>query len=615
MRRYTTTLMTMAMGAMLATGCPPEPPGGSGDDDTSDDVTEPGTDEDGDGWSVEAGDCDDADGAIHPGADEDPYDGIDQDCDGDDLTDVDGDGFDGGDLGSDCDDGDPEVNPGADEQACNGVDDDCDGLEPEELRVPSFFPTITDAIDFASEGDIVCVDPGVYQENLNFLGKDIQVIGIDGPDVTHLDGQDLDATVTFQAGEGPDALLTGFSVYGGLSGTGGGIIIAQSSPTLRDLIVMNNQATDCGGLVLYESSSRILDVEIRANSAAGIGGGICLVYGLPTLERVVVADNSAGDAAGGIYALLTEAGIDGGRIEGNVAGDDGGGIHVDESVLRLTRSRIEANQTSGWGGGVYVGVYSQLEGAQLLVADNDGGSYGGGVYANIDSQLALDHVLLLDNRASERGGGLRLNMTAGTVSHAIVAGNAADHGAGIAIYDAAVPMDHVSVVGNRAATKAGGILFIDGEESPLGHAIVADNSGFESGAGVAVDGNAPAITYTAFHGNQPDDVAGLTDPIGTDGNVAADPMFLSTSGTSARSWDLHLAATSPLVDAGDPLATDPDGSIADPGAFGGEAAARFDVDGDGHPLWWQPGDYDAGLAAAGFDCDDLDAAVFPGSGC
>lgn len=76
-------------------------------------------------------DCDDTDAAIFPGSSETPYDGIDQDCDGADLTDVDGDGWDASIVGGgDCHDGDASVHPGATETA-DGVDQDCDGTVDE----------------------------------------------------------------------------------------------------------------------------------------------------------------------------------------------------------------------------------------------------------------------------------------------------------------------------------------------------------------------------------------------------------------------------------------------------------------------------------------------------
>ncbi len=85
-------------------------------------------DHDGDGVTACDGDCDDGDPDVYPGSDEVPYDGVDDDCDGADLTDVDGDSFDGGGDGEDCDDEDDTVHPDAIEICDDGIDNDCDGL-------------------------------------------------------------------------------------------------------------------------------------------------------------------------------------------------------------------------------------------------------------------------------------------------------------------------------------------------------------------------------------------------------------------------------------------------------------------------------------------------------
>ena len=96
-------------------------------------------------------DCDDTSAAIHPSADEQVADGVDQDCDGQELCfqDMDRDGHGTtftvpsgnldcdepgergrGDRLDDCDDQDPSIHPGATEVPNDGVDQDCDGTEP-----------------------------------------------------------------------------------------------------------------------------------------------------------------------------------------------------------------------------------------------------------------------------------------------------------------------------------------------------------------------------------------------------------------------------------------------------------------------------------------------------
>jgi len=78
--------------------------------------------------------CDAANaGSIYPGAPEEPYDGIDQDCDGADLVDVDEDGHDAVEAGGDdCDDYNPEAYPGHDEVCSDPSDNNCNGTVNED---------------------------------------------------------------------------------------------------------------------------------------------------------------------------------------------------------------------------------------------------------------------------------------------------------------------------------------------------------------------------------------------------------------------------------------------------------------------------------------------------
>ncbi|MBP9828108.1 putative metal-binding motif-containing protein [Patescibacteria group bacterium] len=80
------------------------------------------------GFVTNSDDCDDTERTVNPDATDTPNNGVDEDCDGEDIIidpiDNDGDGFTAGD---DCDDENEDVNPDADEY-CDGIDNDCSGL-------------------------------------------------------------------------------------------------------------------------------------------------------------------------------------------------------------------------------------------------------------------------------------------------------------------------------------------------------------------------------------------------------------------------------------------------------------------------------------------------------
>ena len=485
---------------------------------------------------------------------EEVCDGVDNDCDGDVdeavmvtwYDDLDADGFGAGAAQSgceapagsasaagDCDDTNAAVHPDATEHCADGRDDDCDSETDETCTgctttVPGTFPTVQEAIDAAGEGAVICVAAGTYVENIDFRGRDVALLGVEGPDLTILDGSGgydlLLPVVTFQTGETAAAVLDGFTVTGGTTlGQGGGIRILEASPTLHDLVVTENSAWDYveegggGGIYARGGAPTVIDVRVEDNYGEsgteddyyGLGGGIMLDDAPALLENVSVSGNWAGDG-GGIYLRDSDASLSHVRVTGNLVWQTGGcGIAIDGGAPQF---------------------------AYVLVDGNRDGSYwrnpaGAGIWVS-DGAPSFSHMVVRDNTTDGAGGALWVSGGAVTLSSSILAGN--DGG------DA----DEVYVTGDGRVT----------------------------------------VSWTDTWSTTSEPWVGMDDPTGADGNVSVDPAWYDDLG--------HLDASSPLLDAGAPTDADPDGSTADPGILGGSGADAWDLDGDGYASWWLPGSYD-----------------------
>ena len=108
-----------------------EPSTEPGSEPSSEPSSDPTADQDSDGFTPSDGDCDDTDPAVNPDAQE-VENGLDDDCNGvvDEGTnnfDDDGDGF--SENEGDCNDSSASINPNASEILDDGVDQDCNGAD------------------------------------------------------------------------------------------------------------------------------------------------------------------------------------------------------------------------------------------------------------------------------------------------------------------------------------------------------------------------------------------------------------------------------------------------------------------------------------------------------
>jgi hypothetical protein len=116
--------------------------------------------------------------------------------------------------------------------AVNGNDNN-DGLTPRTA-----FATIQKGIDEATDGYVVQVYPGLYLEEINFLGKAITVHGVAvSPASVPVLWNPGDFAVSFYSSEGPNSILKNFIIKDSFMA----IFIASSSPAISNLTIVGNK--------------------------------------------------------------------------------------------------------------------------------------------------------------------------------------------------------------------------------------------------------------------------------------------------------------------------------------------------------------------------------------
>ncbi|MGD1871795.1 MAG: DUF4347 domain-containing protein, partial [Mastigocoleus sp.] len=179
------------------------------------------------------------------------------------------------------------------------------------------------------------------------------------------------------------AILDGFTISDGNNdnlGRGGGIYNYDASPTISNVIIINNVASEGGGIYNGFNSS-------------------------PTLTNITITNNYV-DFGGGIYNVSSSNPIITNVNINNNSAEVGGGIYNSGSNPTLTNVQITNNQArSASGGGIYNSFNSNPTLTNVTIAKNSAINGGGGGIFNNGSNTQINNSIIWDNNSTSETNG------------------------------------------------------------------------------------------------------------------------------------------------------------------------------------------------------------------
>ncbi|MFH1716021.1 MAG: right-handed parallel beta-helix repeat-containing protein [Planctomycetota bacterium] len=430
---------------------------------------------------------------------------------------------------------------------------------------PADFSNISDAMNSSRHGDTVVVKTGTYNQRISFDNMAVTLTSEDPDDPNIVKATIIavysDYSVNFDFEEGPNSVLTGFTI------TGRGIHCYASSPTIS-----KNVITDCDTYGIYGE-----------NKAA------------PIISNNTISSNRQ-------HALYRCNG----PITGNVISENGGGIAYCDGPIAENIIINNSDSNPGLGGAL---SYCKGKINRNIITDNFA-FYKGGALHECSGEIAGN--LIVANRSLISGGGL--SNCYGTIANNIIAGNKSGSGGGLF---GCVKIYNNTIVGNIANERGGGLSQCPGY---VNNNVIAFNKATISGGIYGASIN----SYNAFWSNEggnfgggtaagPGDIIanplfaidGYWDPNGTDDEsddfwVDGDYHVKSEAGRwspTERKW-VNESVTSLCIDAGDPNSywtaeLWPHGRRTNTGAYGGTPEASMSMSTAGNPADLNPDVSDA----------------------
>ena len=407
-------------------------------------------------------------------------------------------------------------------------------ISGQTITVPGEYATIGDAIAAAESGDRISIAAGAYFEHDLLIDKTITLQGETNPDGSpgvKIDAQQQGRVFELvgggpQPGEPGLIIMDNLVITGGdVDGNGGGVLINNCSPILRNCLIVENACTGTGGGVHVRRAAQespwinaapdFSRCVIRDNNAQDGGGLYC--YGDdfgsgcdPNITGCLINDNTASDGLGGLrHVGGGEATVDDSIICGNYPGQYAGNVEIEGDSCTLSNcvdsdgdGVVDSCEAGDADGVLHVpGEYPTLEMAWLEVADGDTIQIAAGTYYQNDvDELRLEDISVSIIGAINADGSPAtiLNGAGSDVQYVTVVGDGNDTvvienlhlmyftgvGGGLAVGDCEAHIKNCIIEGSHGQTSG---LFLSDVQGTVEDCWIVDNSHYFIASGIVIN--------------------------------------------------------------------------------------------------------------------------------
>lgn len=278
------------------------------------------------------------------------------------------------------------------------------------------FIRISDAVSNAAAGDSILVRGGKYAESVALKNGVVLLGGYDATFTTRdpatnptlIYGNLQAAAVTSGTNVTSTAVLDGFVLSGGGGSPGAGLVINGGGPTIQNNTVSGNLLSGVAGGVYISggSTAKLIGNQIVDNTTQGSGGGIHIFSSSPTLENNTISRNTAGNSGGGVYIVEGSPILLGNTISDNLARDgSGGGVYVQAGTDLDIQNNTLRDNVGSYGGGIFFRDESTATLKTNTLEGNSARISGGGVAMITFSEITLQSNVFTNCSADSLSGG------------------------------------------------------------------------------------------------------------------------------------------------------------------------------------------------------------------